>query len=153
VHHAKIESFSSPVAGTLRESSASEAQSLVRRCAEPRPPGDLVKSAIIRAARRLQFPFNRTKDLWYGEAKRIDADEIDRLRQGAEEAEVANAIAAMEVIRNRALKSNSSASAQVLAALTAALSTLRLHGCGVTPRKWSFIPVSSSPASDLATSR
>ena len=63
-------------------SSISEAQALVRRCAEPRTAGDQVKAAILRSSRRLGFPFNRTKDIWYGDARRIDAAEMDRLRRG-----------------------------------------------------------------------
>ena len=52
---------------------------LVRRCAEPRPAGDQVKAAILRSSRRLGLPFNRTKDIWYGDARRIDATGMDRL--------------------------------------------------------------------------
>jgi hypothetical protein len=70
-------------------SSIEEAQTLVRRCAEPRPAGDQVKAAIRRASRRLEIPFSRTRDIWYGDARRIDAEEMDRLRHGAEKAELA----------------------------------------------------------------
>lgn len=70
-------------------SSVSEASSLVRRVAEPRDVGDSVKAAIVRAARRLGFPFSRTKDLWYGDARRIDAAEMDRLRDLAAKREAA----------------------------------------------------------------
>lgn len=61
-------------------SALAEASVLVRRAAEPRPIGDSVKVAIGRAARRLGFHYSRTKDLWYGDAHRIDADEMDALR-------------------------------------------------------------------------
>jgi hypothetical protein len=114
-------------------SSIDEAQTLVRRCAEPRPPGDQVKAAIRRASRRLGLPFTRTRDIWYGDARRIDAAEMDRLRQAAENAEFAQAIAGIEVLRNRMLKSNLPASRQVFAALTAALSALGLHAEGGAP--------------------
>src|SRR5882757_7352070 len=86
-------------------SSIDEAQNLVRRCAEPRPAGDQVKAAIRRASKRLDIPFSRTKDIWYGDARRIDAEEMDRLRQGAENTEFAHAIAGIEVFRNRMLAS------------------------------------------------
>ena len=102
-------------------SSIDEAQILVRRCAEPRPAGDKVKGAIRRASRRLDIPFSRTRDLWYGDARRIDAEEMDRLRQVAENAELAQAVAGIEVLRNRMLESSLPASRQVFAALTAAL--------------------------------
>ena len=72
-------------------SSIDEAQTLVRKCAEPRPPGDQVKAAIHRASQRLELPFSRTRDIWYGDARRIDAEEMDRLRRGAEKAELAQA--------------------------------------------------------------
>jgi len=49
----------------------------------------MVKAAIRRASRRLGLPFNRTKDIWYGQARRIDAEEMDRLRRGAENTELA----------------------------------------------------------------
>ena len=68
-------------------SSIDEAQTLVRRCAEPRPAADQVKAAIRRASQRLDIPFSRIRDIWYGDARRIDAEEMDRLRRGAESAE------------------------------------------------------------------
>jgi hypothetical protein len=52
---------------------------------------------------------------------------MDRLRQGAENAELAQAVAGIEVLRNRMLESNLPASRQVFAALTAVLSALGLH--------------------------
>jgi hypothetical protein len=105
-------------------SSISEAQALVRRCAEPRPAGDQVKAAILRSSRRLGFLFTRTKDIWYGDARRIDAAEMDRLRQGAEHAELAHAVAGIEVLRNTMLTARSPAAQQVISGLDAALRAL-----------------------------
>jgi hypothetical protein len=99
-------------------SSIDEAQILVRRCAEPRPAGDQVKAAIRRASQRLEIPFSRTRDIWYGDARRIDAEEMDRLRHGAEKAELAQAVAAIELLKNRAV---APASHQVITNLHAAL--------------------------------
>lgn len=65
-------------------SSVNEASTLIRVAAEPRPVGDSVKSAIRRAARSLGFSFTRAKDIWYGDARRIDAEEMDALRKQAE---------------------------------------------------------------------
>ena len=84
-------------------SSIEEAQTLVRRCAEPRPAGDLVKAVIRRASQRLGIPYSRTRDIWYGDARRIDAEEMDRLRHGAQKAELAQAVAAIESLKNRAV--------------------------------------------------
>lgn len=77
-------------------SAIAEALTLVRCCAEPRPAGESVKAAIRRASRRLDFPFTRTKDLWYGDARRIDAREMDRLRQEALNAELIAGIDALK---------------------------------------------------------
>jgi hypothetical protein len=105
-------------------SSIEEAQTLVRQCAKPHPAGDKVQAAILRASRRLQLPFNRTRDIWYCQARRIDADEMDRLRRGAENTELAHAIFAIQVLRNRMLASRSPASHEVVAGLDAALRAL-----------------------------
>jgi hypothetical protein len=72
-------------------SSIEEARALIRQCAEPRKVGELVKEAIFRASRRLEMPVSRARDIWYGDARRIDAHEMDRLRRGAEEAELTQA--------------------------------------------------------------
>jgi hypothetical protein len=88
-------------------SSIDEAQTLVRRCAEPRPAGDQVKAAVRRASQRLGIPFSRVRDIWYGDARRIDAEEMDRFRRGAEKAELAQAVAAIEFLKNRAVASGS----------------------------------------------
>ena len=102
-------------------SSIDEAQTLIRQCAEPRPAGDPVKAAIRRASLKLQMPFVRVRAIWYGEARRIDSEEMDRLRRGAEKAELAQAVAAIEFLANKALASPSSASHQMISNLQAAL--------------------------------
>jgi hypothetical protein len=102
-------------------SSIDEAQILVRRCAEPRPAGDQVEAAVRRASQRLEIPFSRVRDIWYGDARRINADEMDQLRREAEKAELAQAVAAIEFLRNKILTSPSSASHQVITSLHAAL--------------------------------
>jgi len=62
-----------------------EASSLMRLLAEPGSPGESVKSAIRRAARRAGIDTGLGKRLWYGEARRIDADTMDRLRIAADD--------------------------------------------------------------------
>lgn len=98
--------------------SIDEARTLVRRCAEPRPAGDQVKASVRRASQRLGIPFSRVRDIWYGDARRIDAEEMDRLRRGAEKAELAQAVAAIEFLKNKAVASGSH---QVITDLHAAL--------------------------------
>ena len=103
-------------------SSIDEAQTLVRRCAEPRPAGDQVKAAVRRASQRLGIPFSRVRDIWYGDARRINADEMDQLRREAEKAELAQAVAAIEFLKSK-LKSKAVApsSHQAITNLHAAL--------------------------------
>ena len=79
-----LQSPNSPFASSIEE-----ARALIRQCAEPRKVGELVKEAIFRASRRLEMPVSRARDIWYGDARRIDAHEMDRLRLVAEEAELA----------------------------------------------------------------
>lgn len=64
---------------------SAEASHLIRYAAEPRPVGDSVKAAITRAARRVGLGYERAKSLWYAEARRVDASEMDRLRAVAAE--------------------------------------------------------------------
>jgi hypothetical protein len=101
-----------------------EAQSLVRRCAEPRPAGDSVKAAIRRASRRLDLRFTRTRDIWYGEARRIDAGEMDQLRRVALNAELNAGIE----VQSKMFASRLPHSHPVFAELTSAL---RLLGSNV----------------------
>ena len=109
--------------------SIDEARTLVRRCAEPRPANDSVKAAIRRASQRLEIPFSRTRDIWYGDARRIDAHEMDQLRREAEKVELAQAVAAIEFLKEKLLASPSSASQQMITSLDAAL--LACHRDGV----------------------
>jgi hypothetical protein len=101
-------------------SSIDEAQALVRQCAEPRPAGDLVKSAIRRAAQLLDMPFARTRDIWYGDARRVDADEMDHLRRAAERAELAQFLAVIEGLKTRLRTSPCPTTLRAIANLTAA---------------------------------
>ncbi len=85
--------------------SIEEAKALVRQCAEPRPSGDLVKVAIFRASRRLNISIRRTRDIWYGGARRIDSVEMDQLRRCAAEAELAKVEAAIEFLNDKGFAS------------------------------------------------
>ena len=64
-----------------------EASVLLRQVAEPRVVGESVKSAIARTGRALGWRFSRTREVWYGRARRIDAFEMDRLRDAARDIE------------------------------------------------------------------
>lgn len=63
-----------------RSSEISDAMHLVKLAAGPRVGGESVKLAIGRAARSLKWSFTRTRDIWYGNARRLDAHEMDKLR-------------------------------------------------------------------------
>lgn len=63
-----------------KSSEISDAMRLVRVAAEPRPAGDSIKLAVQRAALALRWSESRTRDVWYGEVRRIDAGEMDALR-------------------------------------------------------------------------
>jgi hypothetical protein len=101
-----------------------EAQSLVRRCAEPRPAGDGVKAAIRRASMRLDLPFTRTRDIWYGDARRIEAGEMDRLRREALNADLIATIDAL----NKLSASGVTRPHPMFADLLAAFQQLGLNG-------------------------
>jgi len=62
-------------------SAVAEASFRLRRIAEPRPAGDLVKAAINRAAKRVGLPPRRVEDLWYAHASMVRAEEMDAIRQ------------------------------------------------------------------------
>jgi hypothetical protein len=106
--------------------SITEAQSLVRRCAEPGPAGESVKAAIGRASRRLDLPYSRTRDIWYGDARRIDAGEMDRLRREALNADFVAGIDALKTLS----ASRVTHSHPMFAELTAALRLLDLSASG-----------------------
>ncbi len=57
-----------------------EMQAILRLAAEPASPGESVKVAINRAARRLQLGYRRARAIWYEEARMITAAEADHLR-------------------------------------------------------------------------
>src|SRR5678815_2481271 len=68
------------------QSSCLEAAELVKRCAEPSPLPplrDSVKASVRRAAERLGWGYARTYDLWYARARRVDAGEMEHLREQA----------------------------------------------------------------------
>jgi hypothetical protein len=108
-------------------SSIDEARALIRQCAEPHKVGELVKEAIFRASQRLEMPVSRARDIWYGGARRIDAEEMDALRRGAEEAEFARALAAIDFLEKTALASSSG---QTISTLRATLLAFQRNSLG-----------------------
>ena len=105
-------------------SSTDEARALIRQCAEPRRVGELVKEAIFRASRRLEMPVSRARDIWYGDARRIDAAEMDRLRREAANAELAQTAEAIEILLSKIMALDST---PAMADLQSTLLTLQRH--------------------------
>lgn len=64
-----------------KSSDISDAMRMVRIAAEPRQVGDSIKGTINRAARKLGWSETRTRDIWYGTARRIEVREMDALRE------------------------------------------------------------------------
>jgi hypothetical protein len=98
------------------------------RGAEPGSAGELVKAAIRRASRRLEWSFSRTKDIWYGDARRIHAQEMDWLRHTASVTAFANAVAAIESLRNQIVAPDSEATRRIVHGLNTALLALARNG-------------------------
>ncbi|NOJ43310.1 hypothetical protein [Bradyrhizobium australiense] len=115
-----------PVPEMSRASAIAEAQALVRQCAEPCPAGTNIKGAIRKASKHIGMPYSRARNIWYGEARRIEAAEMDQLRRGAEIAGIAQAVAGVEILRGM-LASRFPDADRILAELAA---TLREHRGG-----------------------
>lgn len=84
----------------------------LKELAEPRPVGDLVKAAIGRAARITGLTYTRAFDVWYGKARRIDADEAHRIEQALQTKREEEARNEIHDLRTRLLKMESRLAAQ-----------------------------------------
>lgn len=71
----------------MTASALSEARGHVASLIGTMPPGDRLKAAFPRLARRLRMSERRVRAIWHGEAKAILADEMDLLRREAAETE------------------------------------------------------------------
>lgn len=58
---------------------------VLRELAEPRPVGDTIQSAIVRAARVVGIPYARTFNIWYRRARRIDAHEARQIEEALQQ--------------------------------------------------------------------
>lgn len=56
---------------------------LIRLAAAPAVPGERVPHAIARAARRLGLSRGRAESFWYGKAKAVSPEELERAREVA----------------------------------------------------------------------
>lgn len=60
-----------------------EAQNLLRNFIAPPIAGESMKVRVARAARYVGFTYSRTFTLWYKNARRVEAEEIELLRAAA----------------------------------------------------------------------
>lgn len=105
-------------------SSAYEAAELIQRIAEPRPVGDSVKAAIGRAAGRLGWPYSRTKDVWYQDARRIDAEELDALRRKDAQLDWERAVESVVGLRERLAATDADFHRETIGSLDRALRSM-----------------------------
>lgn len=69
--------------GGVMSTAPAEARHLVELIAGPLRLGDNVKAALGRVACTTGIGHRRVRGIWNGEARRIEAEEMDRLRQAA----------------------------------------------------------------------
>lgn len=69
--------------GHVVSSAVLEMSRLVRHAAAPAVPGEKVPHAIARAARRLGFDRSRVFAFWYGKARNVSPEELERARDVA----------------------------------------------------------------------
>jgi len=58
-----------------------DVQAALKQLSEPWRCGDRVKSAIDRAAKEAGIPYARAREIWYGNARRIEAHELEKIQQ------------------------------------------------------------------------
>jgi hypothetical protein len=80
--------------------------------AEPRPVGDTVQSAIVRAARITGIPYPRTFNIWYRRARRIDAHEAQAIEAALNHKREEEARREIHDLRTRLLKMESRLAAE-----------------------------------------
>lgn len=68
--------FAMPSKGSAQK----EAAELMRILSEPAQPGAHFETLIRNVARLVGFKYSRAYSLWYGNARRVDAEEMDTLR-------------------------------------------------------------------------
>jgi predicted alpha/beta-hydrolase family hydrolase len=108
-------------------SSVTEAMLLVRSIGTSREGP--IKTRIAYASRRLGWLYSRTKNVWYSNARRIDAAEIDQLRKVALGAERERAVSAVVALRAQLAETNPHLHGEAVDALDTALRSLGFEIC------------------------
>lgn len=81
-------------------SDAVQASELIRDVV-PVDAGATVGERILLTARKLGWPYYRTRDVWYEQARRIDAREMDALREAKRQREIKGAAREYHELRDR----------------------------------------------------
>jgi hypothetical protein len=102
-------------------SSVAEASALLRSFVGDAPAGTKVKSLITSAAKAAGWPVTRAKDVWYGDARRIEAHEMDRLRAVAAKLEIERTINRLLALREGLAKTDPDFHRETIDALERAL--------------------------------
>jgi hypothetical protein len=84
----------------------------LKELAEPRPSGEYIKRAIERAAGAAGLHYWRAFDIWYGKARRIDAEEAQRIEEALEHKRELETQNELHDLRTRLLKVESRIAAQ-----------------------------------------
>lgn len=84
----------------------------LKELAEPRPVGDSIQQAIIRAARVVGIEYPRAFNIWYGRARRIDAHEAEAIEQALNHKRELEAKNELADLRTRLLKMESRIAAE-----------------------------------------
>ncbi len=79
----RLERHNTPLEKSNTSSEISDAMQMLHEVAEPRPVGDTIKAAIGRASHKLGWKYERTREVWYGNARRLHVNEMDALRERA----------------------------------------------------------------------
>jgi hypothetical protein len=84
----------------------------LKELAEPRPVGDTIQQAIVRAARAVGIEYPRVFNIWYGRARRIDAHEAALIEQALNDKREKAARNELHDLRARLLKMESRIAAE-----------------------------------------
>lgn len=84
----------------------------LKELAEPRPVGDTIPQAIIRAMRIVGLEYPRAFNIWYGRARRIDAHEAALIEQALNNKREEEARNELHDLRTRLLKMESRIAAE-----------------------------------------
>lgn len=84
----------------------------LQQLAEPRPVGDTIQQAIVRASRITGIPYPRTFNIWYRRARRIDAHEAQAIETALNHKREEEARNELHELRTRLLKMESRIAAE-----------------------------------------